>query len=62
MLANGRPEGAPPEACEGGTNIVPDHPGTISSLPVPYSVDISSISSTGYVPGQNYTSKCWLDL
>ena len=58
ILVNGRSRGAPPEACEGGTNIVPGHPGTTSSLPVPYSVDISGIPSSGYVPRQNYTSKC----
>ena len=59
MLVNGRPEGAPEQACENDRNIVPNHPpNSPSTSPVPYSVDISGIPSTGYIPGQNYTSKC----
>ena len=59
MLVNGMPDGAPEGACEGGTNLVPNHvPNPPSTDPLPYSVDISSISSSGYIPGQNYTSKC----
>ena len=59
MLVNGRPEGAPQQACEDGTNIVPGHaPNTPSTTPVPYLVDLSAIPSTGYVPRQNYNSKC----
>ena len=60
VLVNGRPEGAPEAACEDGTNIVPVHvPNSPSTSPVPYSVDICDIPSSGYVPGQNYTSKCY---
>ena len=60
VLVNGRPDGAPRAACEDGTNIVPDHvPNSPSTSLFPYSVDISSIPSSGYVPGQNYTSKCY---
>ena len=59
MLVNGRSTGAPTQACEGGTNIVPGHGFTPSSLPVPYSVDLSSIPTRGYVPGRNYNSKCY---
>ena len=63
MLVNGRPNGAPSEACENGTNIVPAHaPNLPSTDPVPYSVDISGIPSNGYVAGKNYTSKCYLIL
>ena len=59
MLVNGMPNGAPDAACEDGTNIVPGHvPNSPSTNPLPYSVDISSIPSSGYIPGQNYTSKC----
>ena len=58
MLVNGRPEGAPVAACEGGTNIVPGHaPNTPSTTPVPYLVDLSDIPNTGYVPRWNYISK-----
>ena len=38
MLVNGRPTGAPREACKYGTNVIPGHGGTSSSLPVPYLV------------------------
>jgi len=60
MLVNGRPGGAPAQACEDGTNIVPGHiPNTPSTTAVPYSVDLSNIPSTGYIPRQNYNSKCY---
>ena len=58
VLVNGRTGGAPRIACEDGTNIVPGHtPNLPPTSPVPYSVNISGIPSSGYVPGQNYTSK-----
>ena len=60
MLVNGRATGAPQEACEDGTNMVPNHvSNSPSTSPVPYSVDISGIPSTGYIPGQNYNSKSY---
>ena len=63
VLVNGRPGGAPQAACEDGTNIVPGHiPNLPSTSPVPYSVNISGIPSSGYVAGQNYISKCYLIL
>ena len=59
MLVNGMPNGAPDAACVDGTNVVPGHvPNSPSTSPLPYSVDLSSIPSSGYIPGQNYTSKC----
>ena len=57
MLVNGRPTGAPREACKYGTNVIPGHGGTSSLLSVPYSV--ANIPTSGYIPGQNYTSKCY---
>ena len=45
--------GAPPEAC---STITPGHGDSMATGEVPYTVDISSLTS-GYVPGQNYTSK-----
>ena len=58
MQVYGRPDGAPNRACEGGTNIVPNHkPNPPSTNPVPYLVNLSSIPTTGYIPGQNYNSK-----
>ena len=50
----GRPEGAPTSAC---ATITPDHGGSMTSDPVPYDVDISSLDD-GYVPGQSYPSEC----
>ena len=51
----GRPDGAPPEAC---STITPVHPGgNTATGAVPYTVNISSLAD-GYMPGQNYTSKC----
>jgi len=59
MLVNGRPEGAPAAACEGDTDIIPGHtPNTLSTMAVPYSVDLSDIPNTGYAPRRNYNSKC----
>ena len=50
----GRSTGAPTEAC---STITPNHsPNTASGDPVPYTVNISSLSG-GYMPGQTYTSK-----
>ena len=57
MLVGGRTEGAPPEACEGGTNIVPNH-GANAPSTIPYSVNLSSFPNLCYIPGQNYRSKC----
>jgi len=60
MLVNGRPEGAPAAACEGGTDIVPGHVlFTPSTITIPYSVNLSNIPSTGYIPRQTYKSKCY---
>ena len=44
--------GAPEAAC---STITPDHFGSGSNDPVPFTVDISSLDD-GYTPGQNYTS------
>ena len=56
VLVNGRPNGAPPEAC---ATIIPGHvPNSPSTDPFPYSVDISSLDN-GYDPGENYNSKCY---
>ena len=57
MLVNGRPTGAPREACKYGTNVIPGHGGSPSLLPVPYLANISNIPTSGYISGQNYTSK-----
>ena len=58
MLVNGLPAGAPSAAC---STIRPSHgSNTPSALPVPYTVDLSAFPSRGYVPGQNYNSKCYL--
>lgn len=52
MLVNGLPSGAPSTAC---STIRPSHgSNTPSSLPVPYTVDLSAFPTRGYVPGQNY--------
>ena len=59
MLVDGRPNKAPRTACKNGTNIVPGHGVTPSLLPVPYIVNISNIPTSGYIPRQNYTSKCY---
>ena len=57
MLVGGRTERAPPEACEGGTSIVPSH-GTNTPSTIPYSVDLSAFPNLHYIPGQNHRSKC----
>jgi len=57
ILVSGRPEGAPPSACEDGTNIVPGHGGSPSTTPLPYSVDLSDFPLDHYFRGETYTSK-----
>jgi len=57
ILVSGRPNGAPPEACEDGTNIVPGHGGSPSTTPLPYSVDLSDFPLGFYFRGETYTSK-----
>ena len=58
ILVNGYPSGAPWMAC---ANLSPHHfphpPFSVASS-FPYSVDYSSIPSSGYVPGSIYSSKC----
>ena len=57
----GRPEGAPPEACGITTDIVPNHvPNTPSDTPLPYSVDLSDFTGGEYIPGDTYLSKKYL--
>ena len=57
----GRPEGAPPEACGVTTDIVPNHvPNTPSDTPLPYSVDLSDFTDGEYTPGNTYLSKKYL--
>ena len=42
IVVNGMPNGAPPEACEDMTDIVPDHDfSNSSSNDIPYLVDLS---------------------
>ena len=56
MLVNGLPSGAPQAAC---STITPNHPGASpSTSAVPFTVDLSSIPSRGYIPGQTHNSKC----
>ena len=51
----GRPEGAPPEACG---DIAPDHAGIApSDTTLPYTVDLSDFTGGEYIPGNTYTSK-----
>ena len=60
MLVSGRPEGAPVRACEGDTNIVPDHASSTSSIsPVPFLVNLNGLPDLRYIPGQNHISKCY---
>ena len=55
ITANGRPEGAPPEAC---AQIAPMHAGISPSTdPLPFSVDLSDFTGGEYVPGDTYLSK-----
>jgi len=55
-MVDGRPEGAPSQACGSGTDVVPAHPGSPSSDPIPYEVDLNGITGMTYTPGQTYTS------
>ena len=48
----GYSSGAPDFAC---STMTPSHPPSTASGPVPFSVNISSLSH-GYRPGQTYTS------
>ena len=58
VLVSGYPNGAPWMACvDLATHHYPYPPLSVSSS-FPYSVDYSSIPSSGYVPGSNYSSKC----
>ena len=52
------PPGAPIQACENGTNIIPRHISitNMASGAVPFTVDISNIGNR-YTPGSNYTSE-----
>ena len=52
----GRPEGAPPEACGTTTDIVPNHGISPSDTPLPYSVDLSDFTDGQYIPGDTYIS------
>ncbi|XP_065918054.1 uncharacterized protein [Dysidea avara] len=52
VLVSGRPEGAPTAAC---SNIVPRHPGSPSTDPLPYSVDLSDFPLDHYYRGETYT-------
>ena len=54
VLVSGRPEGAPAAAC---SNIVPQHSGSPSTDPLPYSVDLSDFPLDHYFRGETYTSK-----
>ena len=57
----GRPEGAPLEACGETTDIVPNHgSNTPSDTPLPYSVDLSDFTDGEYIPGDTYLSKEYL--
>ena len=49
--------GAPPSACETGTNIVPNHFVSPSAAPLPYSVDLSDFDNNRYYASQTYNSK-----
>ena len=50
--------GAPPGACEDGTDLVPGHVVQPSTDPLPYEVDISEFVCQSYIPTKTYKSKC----
>ncbi|XP_065906698.1 uncharacterized protein [Dysidea avara] len=54
VVVDGRSSGAPPDACETGTDIVPDHGASPSTDPLPFSVDLSGFKGNLYNAGQTY--------
>ena len=63
VLVNGRPEGARARrgaVCDdNGFDILSDLGGTPSSSPIPIEIILNDIPDTGYIPGQDYNSKCY---
>ena len=60
VVVDGRMNGAPVEACETGSDIVPSHSDTsITPDSFPYCVDLSQFYNYSYTPGENYTSE-WI--
>ena len=57
VVVDGRSSGAPPDACETGTDIVPDHGASPSTDPLPFSVDLSGFKGNLYNAGQTYNSE-----
>ncbi|XP_065906599.1 putative defense protein 3 isoform X2 [Dysidea avara] len=54
-VVNSRSSGAPEDACGTTTDIVPGHTGSPQTSPVPYTVDLSTLTGMMYTPGQTYT-------
>ena len=57
VVVDGRSDGAPPDACGTVTDIVPNHFSSLSTDPLPFSVDLSSFKGNLYNAGQTYNSE-----